>query len=94
MPSSNPSRTQPNTDFAEKSHTAAYRMARDPEMPLTDVQWVLGHALLSTTQIYMTPLPEDVIAGVLAHHARRADRAAQPSSTGEPADGLVSAARR
>lgn len=56
-------------------------MARDPEMPLTDVQWVLGHALLSTTQIYMTPLTEDVIAGVLAHHARRADPGAQPSST-------------
>lgn len=31
-------------------HTAAYRMARDPLMPLTDVQWVLGHAFLSTTQ--------------------------------------------
>ncbi|HYB40044.1 MAG TPA: hypothetical protein VEF72_32940 [Mycobacterium sp.] len=29
----------------------------------------------------MTPLPEDVIAGVLAHHARRGDRAAQPSSS-------------
>ena len=34
-------------------HTAAYRMARDPEMPLTDVQWVLGHAHLSTTQLYL-----------------------------------------
>ncbi|MGH3590792.1 MAG: tyrosine-type recombinase/integrase, partial [Pseudonocardiaceae bacterium] len=34
-------------------HTAAYRMARDPEMPLTDVQWVLGHAHLSTTQRYL-----------------------------------------
>jgi integrase len=60
-------------------HSAAYRMARDPQMPLTDVQWVLGHALLSTTQIYTTPLPEDVITGVLAHHARRANQAAQPS---------------
>jgi len=38
-------------------HTAAYRMARDPLMPLTDVQWVLGHAHLSTTQIYLTPIP-------------------------------------
>jgi integrase len=35
-------------------HTAAYRMARDPAMPLTDVQWVLGHAHLSTTQLYLT----------------------------------------
>jgi hypothetical protein len=29
-------------------------MARDPQMPLTDVQWVLGHAHLSTTQLYLT----------------------------------------
>jgi hypothetical protein len=40
---------------------------------LADVQWVLGHAQLSTTQIYLNPLPADVIAGVLAHHRRRAD---------------------
>lgn len=53
-------------------HTAAYRMARDPLMPLTDVQWVLGHAHLSTTQLYVTPLAADVIADVLAHHQRRA----------------------
>ncbi|MFJ9105796.1 tyrosine-type recombinase/integrase [Streptomyces sp. NPDC102405] len=35
--------------------TAAYRMARDPKLALTDVQWVLGHAHLSTTQIYLNP---------------------------------------
>jgi hypothetical protein len=40
-------------------------------MPITDVQWVLGHASLSTTQIYTNPLPEDVVASVLAHHDRR-----------------------
>jgi site-specific recombinase XerD len=34
-------------------HTAAYRMAEDPALPLTDVQLVLGHAQLTTTQIYM-----------------------------------------
>jgi site-specific recombinase XerD len=33
-------------------HTAAYRMAEDPALPLTDVQLVLGHAQLTTTQIY------------------------------------------
>ena len=44
-------------------------MARDPGMPLTDVQWVLGHAHLSTTQRYLTPLPGDVIDGVLAFHS-------------------------
>jgi site-specific recombinase XerD len=36
-------------------HTAAYRMAEDPGLPLTDVQFVLGHAQLTTTQIYLTP---------------------------------------
>ena len=58
-------------------HTAAYRMARDPAMPLTDVQWVLGHAHLSTTQLYMTAPEEDVIAAVVAHHARRQRAAAR-----------------
>ena len=53
-------------------HTAAYRMARDPEMPLADIQWILGHARLSTTQLYLTPMPGDVIASVIAFHARRA----------------------
>jgi Phage integrase family len=35
-------------------HTAAYRMAEDPSLPLTDVQLVLGHAQLTTTEIYLT----------------------------------------
>ena len=34
-------------------HTAAYRMAEDPALPLTDVQLILGHAQLATTQIYL-----------------------------------------
>ena len=51
-----------NWSLHDLRHTAAYRMARDPAMPLTDVQWVLGHAHLSTTQ----QLPEPA--------ARRRDR--------------------
>ena len=57
-------------------HTAAYRMAEDPALPLTDVQLVLGHALLTTTQIYLTPRKEEVIRRVLAHHAEQTRQAA------------------
>ena len=46
-----------NWTLHDLRHTAAYRMARDPQLPLTDVQWVLGHAHLSTTQLYLTPCP-------------------------------------
>jgi integrase len=54
-------------------HSAASRMARDPDMPITDVQWVLGHASLTTTQIYVVPAAEDVIEAALAHHRRQAE---------------------
>ena len=67
-----------NWSLHDLRHTAAYRMARDPQLPLTDVQWVLGHAHLSTTELYTSPLPEDVIAGVLAFHQRRAGQHGAP----------------
>ena len=57
-------------------HTAAYRMAEDPRLPLTDVQFVLGHAQLTTTQIYLTPRKEEVIRRVLAHHGEQTRQAA------------------
>jgi site-specific recombinase XerD len=60
-----------NWTLHDLRHTAAYRMARDPGLPVTDVQWILGHAHLSTTQRYLNPLTEDVIADVLAFHDRR-----------------------
>ncbi|HTX95682.1 MAG TPA: site-specific integrase [Mycobacterium sp.] len=66
-------------------HTAAYRMAQDPAMPLSDVQYVLGHAQLTTTQIYLTPRKEDVIERVLAHHTDQIRKAAQ--GTPPPAPG-------
>jgi hypothetical protein len=50
-------------------------MAEDPALPLTDVQLVLGHAQLTTTQIYLTPRKEDVIRRILAHHAEQVRQA-------------------
>jgi len=65
-------------------HSAAYRMARDPDMPITDVQWVLGHASLTSTQIYVVPTPEDAIEATLAHHRRQSEARPAPP---EPAPG-------
>ena len=68
-------------------HTAAYRMAEDPALPLTDVQLVLGHAQLTTTQIYLTPRKEEVIRRVLAHHAEQTRQAAARALRRPPATG-------
>jgi site-specific recombinase XerD len=59
-------------------HSAATRMAHDPQLSLTDVQWVLGHAHLTTTQLYVTPTQDEVVAAVLAHHTRRERRRDDP----------------
>ena len=67
-----------NWTLHDLRHSAAYRMARDPKVSVTDVQWILGHARLSTTQTYLNPLEEDVIASVLAYHARRAEGRTDP----------------
>jgi len=48
------------------------------------VQWILGHARLSTTQTYLNPLEEDVIASVLAYHARRAEQNDRQSPGASP----------
>lgn len=69
-------------------HTAAQRMVDDPSLSLTDVQWVLGHAHITTTEIYLRPRAEDVVARVLQHHRNRADQPVVPSP---PADGYQAA---
>ena len=62
-----------NWTLHDLRHSAAYRMARDAHMSLVDVQWVLGHAHLSTTEVYLTPNPGELVERLLAHHARQAE---------------------
>jgi integrase len=68
-----------NWGLHDLRHTAAYRMARDPDMPLSDVQWILGHAHLTTTQIYVSAPADEVIASILAYFARRSKASSAPA---------------
>ncbi|MFF5922787.1 tyrosine-type recombinase/integrase [Streptomyces flavochromogenes] len=66
-------------------HTASYRrLPRNPNMPLTDVQWVLGHAHLTTTQLYLPAGQDEVIERVHAHHARRTEQRDRPPAPPAP----------
>jgi integrase len=57
-----------NWTLHDLRHTCAVRMAADPRMTLTDVQTILGHAHLATTQRYLAPRQDEVLAHARAHH--------------------------
>ena len=67
-----------NWTLHDLRHSAAKRMIADAHLTLADVQWVLGHAHITTTEIYTAPTVEEVVPQVLAHHSRQAARAALP----------------
>ncbi|MEU0939008.1 site-specific integrase [Embleya sp. NPDC005971] len=63
-----------NWTLHDLRHSAAKRMIRDPDLTLADVQWVLGHAHITTTEVYTNPAPDEVVRHVLAHHERQRRR--------------------
>jgi integrase len=73
-----------NWTLHDLRHSAAKRMVRDPDLTLADVQWVLGHAHITTTEIYTAPTPDEVIAHVLAHHERQRTERAKPPAPPAP----------
>lgn len=58
-----------NWTMHDLRHTCAIRMVRDNQLTLRDVQTILGHAHLSTTQLYLEQDDEEVYARVREHHA-------------------------
>ncbi|HEX9359443.1 MAG TPA: site-specific integrase [Streptosporangiaceae bacterium] len=74
-----------NWSLHDLRHLAAHRMSRDPGMPLGDVQWILGHAQLTTTQLYLAAPAGEVIESALAHLARMSARQAGPGPSADPA---------
>lgn len=71
-----------NWTMHDLRHTCALRMARDENLSLRDVQTVLGHSNLTTTQIYLEADDSEVIARVRRHltdrEASAADAPAPP----------------
>jgi integrase len=63
-----------NWTLHDLRHTAAVRMADDPEMPLVDIQVLLGHAHLATTERYLRLRLEKLIEHARRHHQRVAGR--------------------
>ncbi len=67
-----------NWSMHDARHTCALRMVGDENLSLRDVQTVLGHANLTTTQIYLEADDREVIARVRRHLADREAPAAAP----------------
>jgi hypothetical protein len=53
-------------------------------LEITDVQWILGHAHLSTTELYLNTTPQDAIDDVLAHYQRRSEAKKATATPPEP----------
>jgi len=83
-----------NWTMHDLRHTCALRMVRDENLSLRDVQTVLGHANLTTTQIYLQADDREVIDRVRRHLADRqeqstAPRVASPVGPGYDAEDLA-----
>ena len=79
-----------NWTLHDLRHSAAKRMVRDPHLTLADVQWVLGHAHITTTEIYTAPAPDEVISprpGPPRAAAHPAGHASGPAGARLPAGG-------
>lgn len=59
-----------NWSFHDIRHTAATRMSKDPELSLVEVQTVMRHRHLTTTEMYLLPRMEDLIDKMQEHFAR------------------------
>ncbi|UYM05631.1 tyrosine-type recombinase/integrase [Solicola gregarius] len=59
-----------NWTLHDLRHTAAARMAADPRLTLVEVQTVLRHRHLSTTELYLQPRTEELFDKLAEHYAR------------------------
>lgn len=74
-----------NWSLHDIRHTTCARMSADPALTLPEIQAVMRHAQLSTTQQYMTPRLEELIGKLQAHYQRPAPPPV-PAPGYDPAD--------
>ena len=60
-----------NYSLHDLRHTAAARMAADDNFSLVEVQSILRHASIASTQVYLQPRLDDLVAKVAELHQRR-----------------------
>lgn len=76
-----------NWTFHDIRHTAATRMAKDPQLTLPEVQTILRHRHLSTTESYLLPRVEELHEKMQEHYAR--PRPATTFATGYSAEDIA-----
>jgi len=59
-----------NWTLHDLRHTTAARLAADPEVTLVEIQTIMRHAHLTTTQLYMTPRLDDLLGKLAEHYTR------------------------
>ncbi len=80
-----------NWTMHDLRHTSALRMVRSQKLSLRDVQVILGHAHLTTTQVYLVEDDDEVLRRVHRYLAdrREAAEAPKPVAVGYDADDLA-----
>jgi site-specific recombinase XerD len=68
-----------NWTLHDLRHTAATRLAGDPQLTLTEVQRVMRHADVSTTGRYTTARLEDMFDRLQEHYARPRPQVSYPA---------------
>jgi integrase len=59
-----------NWTLHDLRHTTAARLAADPDVTLVEIQTIMRHAHLTTTQLYMTPRLDDLLGKLAEHYTR------------------------